>query len=78
MLYNKIYIVESTTNYTRYKTLIFFLSSSIVVRLTSSELSSVGWTIYYIYRGLEFKPRSFHLSTLIVEFRATRQLDQKK
>jgi hypothetical protein len=42
------------------------------------ELSSVGWTMYYICRGPGFEPGSSHLSTLRVEFRATRLLNKKK
>jgi hypothetical protein len=44
----------------------------------SRELSSVGWTLYYICRRPGFEPRSSHLSTIRLEFIVIRLLDQKR
>jgi hypothetical protein len=40
----------------------------------SIELSSVGWTLYYICKGSGFEPQSFHLW---VKFQVIKLHDQK-
>jgi hypothetical protein len=44
----------------------------------SRELGSVGWTMHYICRRLGFEPWSSHLSTLWVEFQATKLHDKRE
>jgi hypothetical protein len=44
----------------------------------SRELSSLGWDIVLYMQKLKFEPQSSYLSTLRVEFLATRLIDQKK
>jgi hypothetical protein len=42
----------------------------------SRDLNSIGSILHYTYTGPKFEPRLSHLSTLIVEFLATRLVDQ--
>jgi hypothetical protein len=48
------------------------------MNLPTMNLAQLIGQLHYINRGSGFEPRSSHLSTLRVEFLATKLLDQKK
>jgi hypothetical protein len=58
--------------------LVYVIIYLLIKKNLSRELISIGRTLHYISRGPGCEPWSSHLSTLRVQFLATKLLDKKK